>query len=297
MPSNLLAHHLDVLEAAGLIERSRSSGDGRRRYVHLIHARLEHLGPRAEPSHGAGAVRVHRELGPLPARRRSVDRDHRRAGGQRRHPPGRAGPPRRASPPPGAPASTSATRADVARRAPSSPTADDHGVRPRPRGARPAAWTGSTGRSPTRSRSARRRRSTRPSPSSANASPPSRVRHDRARRAARDRHRRDPGRAVAAPGRRGARHRPADRRRHRLRDHGQPALAERRRPAAARERRRHRRRADRADPDLRVDLRRPLQPGRHPRRPGLRHDQQPRHRPLHRRPDHRWLPRRRSSPT
>ncbi|MCB0952775.1 MAG: helix-turn-helix domain-containing protein, partial [Microthrixaceae bacterium] len=33
--SNLLAHHLDILEEAGLIERSRSSGDGRRRYVHL----------------------------------------------------------------------------------------------------------------------------------------------------------------------------------------------------------------------------------------------------------------------
>ena len=47
VPSNLLAHHLDVLEAAGLIERSRSSGDGRRRYVHLIHGRLERLGPRS----------------------------------------------------------------------------------------------------------------------------------------------------------------------------------------------------------------------------------------------------------
>jgi len=33
--SNLLAHHLDALERVGLIERSRSSGDGRRRYVHL----------------------------------------------------------------------------------------------------------------------------------------------------------------------------------------------------------------------------------------------------------------------
>lgn len=33
--SNLLAHHLDVLDAAGLIVRNRSSGDGRRRYVHL----------------------------------------------------------------------------------------------------------------------------------------------------------------------------------------------------------------------------------------------------------------------
>jgi protein-tyrosine-phosphatase/DNA-binding transcriptional ArsR family regulator len=38
--SNLLAHHLDVLEEAGLVERSRSSGDGRRRYVHLRHDAL-----------------------------------------------------------------------------------------------------------------------------------------------------------------------------------------------------------------------------------------------------------------
>jgi protein-tyrosine-phosphatase/DNA-binding HxlR family transcriptional regulator len=36
VPSNLLAHHLDVLEAAGVVERNRSSGDGRRRYVHLL---------------------------------------------------------------------------------------------------------------------------------------------------------------------------------------------------------------------------------------------------------------------
>jgi len=33
--SNLLAHHLDVLEDAEMIVRNRSSGDGRRRYVHL----------------------------------------------------------------------------------------------------------------------------------------------------------------------------------------------------------------------------------------------------------------------
>jgi protein-tyrosine-phosphatase/DNA-binding transcriptional ArsR family regulator len=43
IPSNLLAHHLDVLEAAGLIERSRSSGDGRRRYVHLRPGGLDQL--------------------------------------------------------------------------------------------------------------------------------------------------------------------------------------------------------------------------------------------------------------
>jgi ArsR family transcriptional regulator, arsenate/arsenite/antimonite-responsive transcriptional repressor / arsenate reductase (thioredoxin) len=43
--SNLLAHHLDVLEGVGLIERSRSSGDGRRRYVHLVDESLRQLHP------------------------------------------------------------------------------------------------------------------------------------------------------------------------------------------------------------------------------------------------------------
>jgi protein-tyrosine-phosphatase/DNA-binding transcriptional ArsR family regulator len=43
MESNLLAHHLDVLERAGVIERVTSSGDHRRRYLRLIHAALESL--------------------------------------------------------------------------------------------------------------------------------------------------------------------------------------------------------------------------------------------------------------
>ena len=43
--SNLLAHHLDVLERVGLIERTRSSGDGRRRYVHLLRGALDGLVP------------------------------------------------------------------------------------------------------------------------------------------------------------------------------------------------------------------------------------------------------------
>lgn len=33
--SNLLAHHLNVLQRAGLVERARSRGDGRRRYLRL----------------------------------------------------------------------------------------------------------------------------------------------------------------------------------------------------------------------------------------------------------------------
>jgi protein-tyrosine-phosphatase/DNA-binding transcriptional ArsR family regulator len=43
--SNLLAHHLDVLEAVGMINRSRSAGDGRRRYVHLVRDSLRGLPP------------------------------------------------------------------------------------------------------------------------------------------------------------------------------------------------------------------------------------------------------------
>lgn len=40
VPGNLLAHHLDVLEGAALIERRRSEGDHRRRYVVLRPATL-----------------------------------------------------------------------------------------------------------------------------------------------------------------------------------------------------------------------------------------------------------------
>jgi ArsR family transcriptional regulator, arsenate/arsenite/antimonite-responsive transcriptional repressor / arsenate reductase (thioredoxin) len=45
IPSNLLAHHLDVLEHVGLISRHRSSGDGRRRYLHLHRDALGELVP------------------------------------------------------------------------------------------------------------------------------------------------------------------------------------------------------------------------------------------------------------
>src|SRR5690349_22613946 len=36
MPSNLLAHHLQVLEQAGVITRRRSEGDRRRTYLQLV---------------------------------------------------------------------------------------------------------------------------------------------------------------------------------------------------------------------------------------------------------------------
>lgn len=49
LPSNLLAHHLDVLEQAGLVVRFASAGDGRRKYVRLVREPLRLLtasGPR-----------------------------------------------------------------------------------------------------------------------------------------------------------------------------------------------------------------------------------------------------------
>ncbi len=45
MPSNLLAHHLGVLDRAGLIVRTRSEGDRRRSYVHLRPGGLDRLLP------------------------------------------------------------------------------------------------------------------------------------------------------------------------------------------------------------------------------------------------------------
>lgn len=53
LASNLLAHHLDVLEGVGLIERTRSSGDGRRRYVHLLRSALLELETEATMEPGA----------------------------------------------------------------------------------------------------------------------------------------------------------------------------------------------------------------------------------------------------
>lgn len=45
LPSNLLAHHVKLLERAGLLERSRSEGDHRRTYLRLRPAALACLAP------------------------------------------------------------------------------------------------------------------------------------------------------------------------------------------------------------------------------------------------------------
>lgn len=48
VPSNLLAHHLKVLEAAGLIVRTRSEADRRRTYISLVAESVKQLGPSIE---------------------------------------------------------------------------------------------------------------------------------------------------------------------------------------------------------------------------------------------------------
>jgi len=45
MPGNLVAHHVKVLEAAGMVARSRSEADRRRSYIHLTDTALKGLTP------------------------------------------------------------------------------------------------------------------------------------------------------------------------------------------------------------------------------------------------------------
>jgi protein-tyrosine-phosphatase/DNA-binding transcriptional ArsR family regulator len=58
LPSNLLAHHLRTLEAAGVLTRHRSSGDRRRTYLTLDVATLTDLVPSHLPTteHASGGV-------------------------------------------------------------------------------------------------------------------------------------------------------------------------------------------------------------------------------------------------
>lgn len=58
LASNLLAHHLKVLEDAGIVSRHRSHADRRRTYLHLHRERLAGLLPVASSAAGAGAERV-----------------------------------------------------------------------------------------------------------------------------------------------------------------------------------------------------------------------------------------------
>ena len=56
MPSNLLAHHLKVLEAAGLVERVRSEADRRRTYVRVVPAAQSRLAEARGPVPPQGRV-------------------------------------------------------------------------------------------------------------------------------------------------------------------------------------------------------------------------------------------------
>jgi DNA-binding MarR family transcriptional regulator len=56
MSSNLLAHHLKVLQAAGLVRRLPSESDGRRTYVRLVPEALAALGRFPTPALPAGRV-------------------------------------------------------------------------------------------------------------------------------------------------------------------------------------------------------------------------------------------------
>ena len=57
MPSNLVAHHLKVLEEAGLVTRHRSEGDRRRTYLRLVPGALDGLaGPPGAPGRAAARV-------------------------------------------------------------------------------------------------------------------------------------------------------------------------------------------------------------------------------------------------
>lgn len=63
LPSNLVAFHLGELEAAGIVGRRRSEGDGRRRYVHLradvvAGVPLHAVGTDGWPGSGVAAPRV-----------------------------------------------------------------------------------------------------------------------------------------------------------------------------------------------------------------------------------------------
>src|SRR5690625_4705239 len=45
-PSNLVAHHLGVLEREGIVSRKKSEADRRRNYVQLVPGALDHIPPR-----------------------------------------------------------------------------------------------------------------------------------------------------------------------------------------------------------------------------------------------------------
>ena len=82
MPGNLLAHHLNVLEEAGVIARLDSDGDRRRRYVTLRREVLDGLIPLHGGLSGSG-VCLQSQLCTLPMRGGVLEFRHRRGSGER----------------------------------------------------------------------------------------------------------------------------------------------------------------------------------------------------------------------
>ena len=186
LTSNLLAHHLGVLERAGLVSRHRSQADRRRSYLRLVPGALDRL----LPGHGTDASRTAAgspvtrvvfvctaDVRTFPASRGTVDPAQQRARHRRRHPPRRSPRSRRlaAANRHGLPLTQTTPRLlpELAE--------DDyrgHRVRQRLRGPRSTTarsrrpHTACTGRSPTRCRSAPRRRSRTPTPTSRDGSSP-----------------------------------------------------------------------------------------------------------------------------
>ncbi len=164
MPSNLLAHHLRVLEQAGLIARHRSEGDRRRTYLRLVPGALDTLAsPPARAARRvlfvctANSARSHlaaalwRRASKVPA----ASAGHPPRGGDRpRRDRRRAAPPPAAAPPaPPAHQRGTATTATSSSRSATWPARNS------------AGWRQCTGPSPTRSRPATPAASTRPWPS------------------------------------------------------------------------------------------------------------------------------------
>lgn len=84
MPTNLMAHHLKMLQDCGLVVRNRSEGDRRRTYVRLVPEMLNDLLP-APARTVPRSFRLHPQLGAFPTRRRAVGPPQQRPGHLGRH--------------------------------------------------------------------------------------------------------------------------------------------------------------------------------------------------------------------
>ena len=130
MPSNLLAHHLGVLERAG----DPYPHPVRGRPPPLLPApdtgRVEHPRPGRHPGRGARGVRVQPELGPLPACGGGVDATQQGARDLGGYPPGGSNPPGHGQSGPAAPVAAAPTHPSWSRRRPAHRRHGDRGLRP-----------------------------------------------------------------------------------------------------------------------------------------------------------------------